>query len=57
MSLKEAWEAVPTLHQCQYDDLVCKNDYVRVYRSRMTVADGMPADDCITVEIRTPDGA
>lgn len=41
----------PTIRQGQTDDLIYESQTKRVWRSRMTVADGMPYDDQITVEV------
>lgn len=43
-------KAMPTLHQGQYDDLKAEFDHVRVWLSRMTVADGQPYNNQVTVE-------
>lgn len=47
---KEELEAMPTLHSGHFDDLKIETQTTRVWLSRMTVADGMPYDNMITVE-------
>lgn len=44
-------EALPTLSVGQTDDLKVDRGNRRVWLSRMTVADGMPYDNQVTVEI------
>lgn len=34
----------------QFDDLVIEKGNIRIWRSRMTVEDGMKWNDCITIE-------
>jgi hypothetical protein len=41
---------LPTIEQGQADDLKIKSDTVKVWLSRMTVEDGMPYDDQVTIE-------
>jgi hypothetical protein len=41
---------LPTLSQGQADDLKVQDGKIRVWLSRMTVEDGMPYDDQITIE-------
>ena len=44
-------EAMPTLSQGQTDDLKVEKENVRVWLSRMTIADGMPYNNEVTVDI------
>lgn len=44
-------QSLPTLAVGQTDDLKFDNGEKRVWLSRMTVADGMPYDNQVTVEI------
>lgn len=41
---------MPTLEQGHFDNLKVQTDTKRVWLSRMTVADGMPYDNQVTVE-------
>lgn len=41
---------LPTLAQGQADDLKVHDGHIKVWLSRMTVEDGMPYNDQITVE-------
>lgn len=41
---------LPTIRQGQADDLKIETADLRVWRSRMTVADGMAVDNAISVE-------
>lgn len=43
-------EALPTLHEGQYDDLKVEEGTIRVWLSRMTVGDGAPCNNQVTVE-------
>lgn len=43
-------EKLPTLHQGHFDNLKIKDGNVRVWLSRMTVADGMEYNNQVTVE-------
>ena len=57
----EMWEGFSTIQSGHFDNLIYEgtasdvlrgggDEKIRVWRSRMTVADGMPCDDLITVE-------
>ena len=46
----EYLEKLPTLHSGHFDNLKIKEGDVQVWLSRMTVADGMPYDNQVTVE-------
>ena len=46
----EEIENMTTLEQSQFDDLKYQNDNYRIWLSRMTVADGQPYNNQITVE-------
>lgn len=48
-------EAMETIHQGQYDDLKIDTGTERVWLSRLTVEDGMPYNNQVTVE-RLVDG-
>ncbi len=48
-SLKEL-EALPTISSGHFDDLKFENPIIRVWLSRMTIADGMPYNNQVTVE-------
>lgn len=52
----EELQALPTLSQGQTDDLKIENKSNRVWLSRMTIEDGMPYNNQVTVEkfIRSP---
>ena len=43
-------QAMPTLHQGQYDDLKFENKTTRIWLSRMTVDDGMEYNNQVTEE-------
>lgn len=43
-------EAMPTIHSGHFDNLKFDDGKNRVWLSRMTVADGMPYDNQVTVE-------
>ncbi len=43
-------QRIPTIEQGHTDDLKVQSRYLRVWLSRMTVADGMPYDHQVTVE-------
>lgn len=43
-------EALPTLHQGQYDNLKVQEADRKVWLSRLTVEDGMPYNNQVTVE-------
>ena len=43
-------ETMPTKHQGHTDDLKIEYGNKRVWLSRMTIADGMPYDNQVTVE-------
>jgi hypothetical protein len=43
-------EALPTLHSGQYDNLKVEKGTIRVWLSRMTVGDGAPCNNQVTVE-------
>lgn len=43
-------QALDTLHGGQYDDLKVEEGTLRVWLSRMTVADGQPYNNQVTVE-------
>lgn len=47
---KEELKAMPTIHSGQYDNLKIETPTMRVWLSRMTVADGMPYNNQVTVE-------
>ena len=47
---KEELKAMPTIHSGQYDNLKIETPTKRVWLSRMTVADGMPYNNQVTVE-------
>jgi hypothetical protein len=47
----EQLEDMPTIHSGHYDNLKIETENTRVWLSRMTVADGMPYDNQITVEM------
>ncbi len=44
-------EALPTLSQGQTDDLKVESENKRVWLSRMTIEDGQPYNNMVTVEI------
>lgn len=44
-------EEQETIHSGQYENLKFDDGQIRVWQSRMTVADGMPYDNEITVEV------
>ena len=46
----EYLKSLPTLHQGQTDDLKIERDYTRVWLSRLTIEDGQPYDNQVTVE-------
>jgi hypothetical protein len=48
-------ERIPTIHQGQYDNLKVDTGRVRVWLSRLTVEDGQPYNNQVTVE-RLTDG-
>ena len=41
---------IPTIEQGHFDNLKVRTDTKRVWLSRLTVADGMPYDNQVTVE-------
>ena len=43
-------ELQPTLHQGHFDNLKVDENGLRVWLSRMTVADGMPYNNEVTIE-------
>lgn len=47
---KEELEAMPTINSGHFDNLKIETQTTRVWLSRMTVADGMPYNNMITVE-------
>ena len=47
---KEELKAMPTIHSGQYDNLKIDTGTTRVWLSRMTVADGMPYNNQVTIE-------
>lgn len=48
-------ESKPTLEQGHFDDLKARKDNVKVWLSRMTIADGMPYNNQVTIERYTGD--
>lgn len=46
----EYLQSLPTLHVGHFDNLKIKTGNVQVWLSRMTVADGMPYDNQVTIE-------
>lgn len=50
-------EAMPTLHQGQTDDLKFDNQSVKVWLSRLTIEDGMPYNNQVTIEMYDDKGA
>lgn len=47
---KEELKAMPTIHSGHFDNLKIDTGTTRVWLSRMTVADGMPYNNQVTVE-------
>lgn len=45
----------PTIHTSHTDDLIFETVVARVWRSRMTVEDGMPYNNQITIEVWSKD--
>lgn len=54
-SLKKL-QSLPTLHQGQTDDLKIETNRECVWLSRLTIADGMPYNNEVTIEQRNPAG-
>lgn len=50
-------ETLPTLHQGHSDDLKINTLTRRVWLSRLTVEDGMPYNNQVTVEVLTNEGS
>lgn len=46
----EQLRAMPTIHVGQYDDLKYRDADTKVWLSRLTVEDGQPYDNQVTVE-------
>lgn len=46
----EELEAIPTIHSGHFDNLKVQTEDTRVWLSRMTVEDGMPYNNQVTVE-------
>ena len=46
----QAIRKMPTLKACHYDDLKMETPVIRVYLSRMTIQDGQPYNNMVTVE-------
>ena len=49
LTLKEL-ENMPTISSSQFDDLKYETETYRVLLSRMTIADGMKYNNCVTIE-------
>lgn len=49
-------KALPTIEQGHTDNLKFENPIIRVWLSRMTIEDGMPYNDQVTVERRLRNG-
>lgn len=47
----EQLEEMETIHEGHYDNLKIDTGSMRVWLSRMTVADGMPYNNQVTIEI------
>lgn len=46
----EQLDEMPTLHQGQFDNLKFEDNRTRVWLSRMSIDDGMPANHIVTIE-------
>lgn len=49
LTLKEV-EAMPVIRQGQYDNLLYDAEGTKVWHSRLTIEDGMPYNNMITIE-------
>jgi len=54
-TLKEL-QAKPTLSSGHFDNVKYDDGHIRVLLSRMTVADGMPYNNQVTIEVRNSTG-
>lgn len=53
LTIAQAME-LETIHSGHFDNLVYEDERFRVWRSRMTVADGAPCDNMLTLEHKLP---